>query len=62
VLPLGPLGIFERAEVDIVATIPPEIVMALIGYRDNQVGSPELNGRLEAWRIKTTLEVRADGR
>jgi len=62
VLPLGPLGIFERAEVDIVETIPPEILMALIGYRDNKVGSPELNGRLEAWRIKTNLEVRADGR
>jgi len=61
-LPLGPLGIFEKAEVDIVATIPPEIMMALIGYRDNQVGYPELQSRLEAWRIKANLEVRADGR
>lgn len=61
-LPLGPLGIFEKAEVDIVATIPPEIVSVLIGYRDNKVTYLELQSRLETWRVKTNVEVHADGR
>lgn len=56
-LPRGPLGIFERPDLELVATLPSELVTVLIGYHDGKVTLREVDDRLEVWRVKTNAEV-----
>lgn len=56
-LPHGPLGIFEKSDVELVATLPNDLVTILIGYHDGKVGFNEILNRLEAWRLKANTEV-----
>jgi len=61
-LPHGPVGIFEKPDLEIVATLPGDLVATLIGYHDGKVGFTEVLSRLENWRLKANIGVvRLDG-
>jgi integrase len=53
----GPLGIFERVDLEVVATLPSDLMTVLMGYHDGKVGFTEVLNRLDAWRLKANMEV-----
>ena len=55
--PHGPLGIFEKPDLEIVAALPGDLVTVLMGYHDGKVGFTQVINRLEAWRLKSNTEV-----
>ena len=56
-LPHGPLGIFRRINVEVTTDLPEDVVSALIAYRDNNLGFPDLMSRLEQWRVSVRQEI-----
>jgi len=56
-LPRGPLGIFEKPDLELEASLPTDLVTVLMGYHDGKVGFNEVLNRLEAWRLNANAEV-----
>lgn len=55
--PEGPLGLFKRLDVEIAEDVPQEIMKALVAYRENRLGYPDLFKAVENWRIEGKVEV-----
>jgi integrase len=56
-LPRGPLGVFEKSDVELETDLPNDLVTTLMGYHDGKVKLSEVSDRLEAWRVGANTEV-----
>ena len=55
--PHGVLGAFEKLDLEVMATIPNDLVAVLVGYHDGKVGITEVLTQLDAWRLNPSVGV-----